>query len=110
MHVFASYLEKETQQGDQGGFWGAGCSRSDERKQIKMGWAHNQKIRKKITKTIYKSVPEGVRPIGSTRARRKDQVHKDMQIIGLQEEDARDIGGIGSVGDAKYVPAWEEIP
>lgn len=32
-----------------------------------------------------------------------------MQIIGLQEEDARDRGGIGAVGDAKYVPAWEEI-
>lgn len=37
----------------------------------------------KITKTIYKSLPEGIRPIGRKRAKRKDQVHKDMQIIGL---------------------------
>lgn len=58
----------------------------------RLKWAGHiiRKYVKKITKTIYKSLLEGIRPIGSTRARRKDQVHKDLQIIGLQEEDARD--------------------
>lgn len=58
----------------------------------RLRWAGHiiRKDAKKITTTIYKSQPEGIRSIDSTRSRRKDQVHKDMQIIGLQEEDARD--------------------
>lgn len=49
----------------------------------------------KITKIIYESLPEGIRPIRRLGARREDQgantqVHKDMHKFGLEEEDARE--------------------
>lgn len=39
---------------------------------------------------LFESLPEGIRPIGRPKARLKDQVHKDMRKLGLEEEDTRD--------------------
>lgn len=49
----------------------------------------------KITKLIYESLTEEIRLIGDQKVW-EDQVHKDMQKIGLGEEDAIDrkiVGG-----------------
>lgn len=57
------------------GSWGDRCSR------LKSAGHILRKNLEKITKIIYVSLPDRIRPLGNPRARWKDQVHKDMQKI-----------------------------
>lgn len=38
----------------------------------------------KIPKIVYESLPEGIQPIGRSRASWKDQVYKDVRIMGKE--------------------------
>lgn len=49
-----------------------------------------RKIEVRLAETVYESLPQAIRPLGWPRASWKDQVHKDIRKMGLEEEDAGD--------------------
>lgn len=59
-----------------------------------MGEHIQRKSEEKLT--VYERLPQGIRSFGKPRARWKDQLHKDMLKIGLEEEDVRDRGKVAT--------------